>query len=194
MCVFLCVYFRSEKAAKNQQPTIHGSSRNSHQAQPQPNAVQRGVKAEGEHCWGVRSPRRGVTHTIIHLAPTTANRHLLFHNLMKTFGLFCITACLRWSPTCWNKTRNRAVSLFESVLCEPFATHMSSLLCARSRGEHDFGLPVSAATRPRQWPSLVLFPPRFELCVTLITLKWRTISCAHTLGTFYDWNCSTKCL
>lgn len=79
------------------------------------------------------------------------------------------------------------------MLCEPFATHMSPLLRAHSRGEHeDFGMPVSAATRPRQWPSLVGFPPRFELCVTLITLKRRTISCAHTLGTFYDWNCSIK--
>lgn len=68
--------------------------------------------------------------------------------------------------------------------------NLTRLTCLWRNIRVDLGMPLSAAARP----SFVLLPPRFELCVTLITLKQGTISCSCTPGAFYDVNCSIKAL
>lgn len=103
-------------------------------------------------------------------------------------------------PDLWKQetepgTKTRPSLCLCAFVCGPHMTHMSPpLRCLWRNIRVDFGMPATAATRSRQWPSLVLFPPRFELCVTLITLKRGTISCSRTLGAFYDFNCSIKAL
>lgn len=139
----------------------------------------------------------GVTHTLIYSAPTQANSNLLYTHLTEGPPPCSMPSLVPdlWKQETEPSTKTRPSLCLSAFVCEPHMTHMSSALGRLWRNIRvDFGMPVTAATRPSQWPSLVLFPHRFELCVTLITLKRGTISCSRTLGAFYDFNCSIKAL
>lgn len=68
------------------------------------------------------------------------------------------------------------------LFCARPSTHVSPCLQRLwRRMELHYGVQISAAAQLSLWPSLLLFPPRSELCVSLITLKQRTIFCSCVL-------------
>ena len=137
------------------------------------------------------------THTYAHLF-CTGQQQLTVYSFNGDFWLPTLLSMPSLVPDFWKQETEPGTEARPSLcLCafvyEPHMTHVSPpLRCLRRNIRVDFGMLETAAERLRQWPSLVLFPPRFELCVTLITLKRGTISCSRTLAAFYDFNCSIK--